>query len=210
MQNLHPVIDALLFELDNVVDEGLESIPDDLVYQCQLALFIWSIDGREDSDFPPSELEDHATADRLMDKITQVHLQLGGSELDRAGFVRDMFRLDDRWLVVAEQYYSFIEYYNNPHISSIMHKLFQWVVYPDEFMEDFAPMYHLERSYSGKFGYTYMLGRKTTPYRHESLINFGSDCPSYMQLKMLIIGDITGQVYLAAIASSEYSPNGIV
>ncbi len=105
-----PEIDMLLFELDNVIDEELKSIPDELIYKCQLALTLWSIDGREDN----------------------------------------------------------------------------------------------ERSYNDQFGYTYILGRKLHPHYHESLISFGDYCPSYMELKLWIIGDITGEIPLDAIISSGY------
>jgi hypothetical protein len=80
---IYCVIDLLLFELDNVVDDNeLKSISDDLVYQCQLALALWSTDGHEDNDHPPSTSEHHANADHLMDKLRQTHLILAVSDLD--------------------------------------------------------------------------------------------------------------------------------
>jgi hypothetical protein len=194
----------LLFELDNVIDDDLKSIPDDLVYKCQLALALWSIDGREDNDHPPSTPEHHANANRLMEKIRQVHLVLGGSELDRAGFVRDIFGLEQQWVVSAVQYYSFIKYYDDPTNPSYIFKLIEWTVYPIDYIDGFVPMYHLERSYNDQFGYTYVLGRKFYPNYHESLINFGDYCPTYMELKSLIIGDIIGEVPLEALISSGY------
>ncbi len=195
----------MLFELDNVVDNhDLTSIPDDLVYKCQSALALWSIDGREDNDRPPSTSEDHANANRLMDKLRQTHLILGGSELDRQGFLRDVFVLEHQWIVSAVQYYSFIKYYADPLNPSHIFKLIEWTIYPIDFIDGFAPMYHLERSYSDEFGYTFILGRKIQVHYHESLINFGDYCPSYMELKTLIIGDITGEIPLSPLISSGY------
>jgi len=73
----------LLFELDNVVDDNeLKSISDDLVYKCQLAIALWSTDGRKGNDHPPSKPEHHANADHLMDKLKQTHLILAVSDLD--------------------------------------------------------------------------------------------------------------------------------
>jgi hypothetical protein len=202
--DIYPDIDLLLFELDNVIDDGLQSIPDDLIYKCQLALALWSVDGREDNDYPPSTTEHHLDADRLMEKIKETHLGLGGDPLDREGFVRDVFSLEHEWIVSAIQYYSFIKYYQNPMNPSHIFKLIEWTVYPKEFIAGFAPMYHLERSYSEEFGYTYILGRKTHPNYHETLISFRDYCPSYMELKALIIGDITGEMPLDALISSGY------
>jgi hypothetical protein len=202
--DIYPEIDLLLFELDNVIDDDLKSIPDDLIYKCQLALSIWSIDGREDNDYPPSTSEHHANANRLMEKIRQTYIALGGNELDREGFVRDVFRLEQQWIVSAVQYYSFIKYYDDPMNPSHIFKLIQWTIYPIDFMGGFAPMYHLERSYSDEFGYTYVLGRKIHPHYHESLIDFGDYCPSYMELKLLIIGDIIGEAPLDALIASGY------
>jgi hypothetical protein len=71
-------------------------------------------------------------------------------------------------------------------------------------MGGFAPMYHLERSYSDVFGFTHILGRKMYPNYHESLIDFADYCPSYMELKTLIIGDITGEMPLPVLISSGY------
>jgi hypothetical protein len=195
----------LLFELDNVIDDDLKSMPDHLVYKCRLALALWSIDGREDIDFPPSTPEHHANANRLMEKIRQVHLVLGGNELDREGFMRDIFGLEQQWVVSAVQYYSFIKYYDSPlDIASYISKLIQWTVFPSDFVYDFPLMYHLERSPGYPSGYTYVLGRKIRPRYHESLINFGDRCPTYMELKAMIIGDITSEQPLHAIAASGY------
>jgi len=202
--DIYPEIDMLLFELDNVIDEELKSIPDELIYKCQFALALWSIDGREDNDYPPSTSEHYAYANRLMEKIKQTHLALGGNELDREGFVRDIFSLEQQWIVLAIQYYSFIKYYDDPTNPSHIFKLIEWIVYPDDFIDGFVPMYHLERSYNDELGYIYILGRKIHPHYHESLISFGDYCPSYMELKTWIIGDITGETPLDAIISSGY------
>ncbi|CAF0777100.1 unnamed protein product [Adineta steineri] len=204
--DMHPDIDVLLSELDKIVENvhDLKSIPDDLRYKCQLALGLWSFDGREDNDYPPSTPQQHANADRLVDKIRQTHLSLGGSEFDREGFRRDLFILKHQWMVLATQYYTFIKYYDEPSNPSYIFKLFQWTVYTIDSPNEFALMYHLERSPSVDSGYTYVLGRKIHPYYHESLIHFGNSYPSYMTLKTLIIDDIMGDKRLAAIASSGY------
>jgi hypothetical protein len=196
----NPEIDMLLFELDNVIDEELKSIPDELIYKCQLALTLWSIDGREDNDYLPSTPEHHDYANRLMDKIRQTYLILGGNEFDREGFIRDIFSLEQQWIISAVEYYSFIKYYDDPTNPNYIFKLIQWTIYSNDFINDFNPMYHLERSYNDEFGYTYILGRKLYPHYHESLISFGDYCPSYMELKLWIIGDITGEIPLDAIS----------
>jgi hypothetical protein len=185
-------------------DDDLKLVPDDLIYKCQLALALWSIDGREDNDHPPSTPEHHAHADRLMDKIRQTHFSLGGDALDRQGFVRDVFGLEQRWIVSAVQYYSFIKYYADPTNPSHIFKLIEWTVYPIDYVDGFTPMYHLERSYSEEFGFTHILGRKLYPHYHESLISFDDYCPSYIELKTLIIDDITGDAPLPVLISSGY------
>jgi hypothetical protein len=206
--DIYPDIDFSLFELDDVIDSGMKSMPDDLVYKCQLAFILWSIDGREDSGFPPSTLEHHVNADRLMAKLGHVHLALGGSVLDREGFIRDIFKLEHQWLVSAVQYYSFVAYYDDPMDLSNITKLIEWAVFHDDYQSGFAPRYHLERSYSDEFGFTHVLGRKLRLGYHESLIFFDDYCPSYMELKRIIIGDITGEAPLYAVISSGYQDQG--
>ncbi|CAF1303315.1 unnamed protein product [Didymodactylos carnosus] len=170
-----------------------------------MALILWSIDRREDYIYPPSSSEDHADADRLVAKLTQVHFDLGGSALDRKGFVRDVFSLGDhQWMISAQQYYSFIDYYDNPIVPNAVFKLIEWTVYPIDFTDGFAPAYHLERSGSEEFGFIYILGRKLYPHYHESLVNFFNRCPSYMELKALIIGDVTGEAPLIFLVASGY------
>ena len=195
-------IDFLLFKLDNVIDDGLKAIPDDLIHKCQLALIRWTIDGHEDNNYPPSTSEDHANADRLIDKIREIHLALGGDEHDREGFVRDAFTLEQQWVVAAVQYYSFIDYYDLPVNSFHIFKLIQWNIYSIDDIDSFVPEYHLERGGTDELGYNYFLGRRLYPHYHETLINFGDYCPSYMELKTLIIGDITGEMPLDALTAS--------
>ncbi len=195
-------IDFLLFKLDNVIDDGLKSIPDDLIRKCALALIRWTNDEHEDNDYPPSTSEDHANADRLIDKIRETHLLLGGNEFDRDGFVRDAFTLEQQWIVTAVQYYTFINYYDLPVNSGHIFKLIEWNIFSIDYIDGFVPKYHLERSGTDKLGYKYVLGRKLYPHYHESLINFGDYCPSYMKLKTLIIGDITGELPLDALSAS--------
>ena len=185
-----------------MVDDNLKSIPNDLLYECQSALILWSIDGREDNDHPPSTPEDHVNADPLINKFKQTYFALGGDPFDRDGFIRDSFILEQQWIIAVVQYYSFIKYYDIPWNPSYIFKLFEWTVYPINSMDGFFPQYHLERSYNDLFGYTYMLGRKIQLHYHESLVNFGDDCPSYMKLKSLIIGDITGEAPLRPLAAS--------
>jgi hypothetical protein len=199
-------VDELLFELDKVMDDDeIELIPSNLVEKCTRVLILLSIDGWEDSNFPRSTSLDHADADRLVTKLRQVHLELGGNIFDRKGFIRDVFTLNDhQWVISAEQYYSFIDYYDNPIKPNAVFKLIQWTVYPADFKGGFAPAYHLERSYSEEFGFTYILGRKLYPHYHESLINFLGRCPSYAELKPLIIGDVTGEAPLSFIVASGY------
>ncbi|CAF1223793.1 unnamed protein product [Rotaria sordida] len=203
-ENIYPDIDFLLYELDNVLDDNLKSISEELLHKCQIALALWSIDGREDTDYPSSTPIDHANADRLINKFKQTYFDIGGDPFNREGFVRDVFTLKYQWIISAVQYYRFINYYDTEWNPVNMSKLFEWNVYPIDFIDGFAPMYHLERSYTDEFGYTYMLGRKIQLTYHESLVNFGDYCPSYMELKTLIIGDITGEASILPLIASGY------
>ena len=195
-EEVPPQLDLLLFELDNVIDQNLKSIPDELISECQLALIYWSIDGREDTDYPPSTPEQHQNAARLIEKIGQIHLILAENKVNREGFIRDLFILEEQWIVSAIEYYSFIP--SNDSNETLIYV--EWIVYQN----DFVSMYDLERSSDEDLGFVYILRRKRDSYSVELLIYFEDYCPSYMELKTFIIGDITGQMSLDAIYSLEY------
>ena len=199
-------VDQLLFELNNVMDDNeIEFIPSNLLQKCTMTLTLLSINGREDFHLQPSISQDHDNADRLINKIKEVHLELGGNILDRQGFIRDVFTVNkQQWNIAAIQYYTFIDYYDNPVVPNDVFKLIQWNIYRSNYKDGFVPAYHLERSYSQEYGFTYILGRKLYPHYHESLVNFFDRCPSYMELKSLIIGDVTDETPLAFITASGY------
>ncbi|CAF3872134.1 unnamed protein product [Rotaria sp. Silwood1] len=198
-------VNPLIAEIENLADDDeIESIPADVLSKCTKILTLLSIDGREDNIYLKSTPKNHADADRLIAKIREVHLELGGSTLDRKGFVRDVFSIGHQWTISERQYYSFIDYYDNPIVSNAVFKLIEWTVFPPDYQGGFAPAYHLERSYNKEYGFTYMLGRKFYPHYHESLVNFYEECPSYMGLKALIIGDLTGEAPLVFIVASGY------
>ena len=164
-----------------------------------------SIDVREGLNISPSTSEEHSDANRLTDKLKQVHLALGGSILDREGFTRDMFVIDGSpWLITAIQYYSFIDYYDNPEVPNAVFKLIQWNILSMDSKGFVILSYHLERSYTSELGFRYFLGRRPCPRFHETLINFFNRCPSYMELKSLIIGDLNGEERLSPVTASGY------
>lgn len=141
-----------------------------------------------------------------MEKLKETHLALGGSILDRNGFLRDDFQVENQWHIKAVQYYSFIDYYNNRMKPSGVCKLIEWIVYKRDFENSFPLMYHLERSYNKQWNsFTHVLGRKTSQHFHETLINFSQYCPSYMELKPIIICDVTGESPLLAPVSSGFN-----
>ena len=202
----HDIVNDLLVELDDVIEDyDIESIPNALQSKCTLALIQLSVDGREDYSTSPSKPEEQSDADRLTNKLKQVHLELGGSIRDRQGFMRDEFTIDGgKWLIEAIQYYSFIDYYDNPVVPNNVFKLFEWKIFLMQSKSFVTFAYHLERSYSSEFGVSYFLGHTPCPHYHETLISFLDRCPSYMELKSLIIGDLNGDERLFHITASGY------
>ncbi|CAF1140624.1 unnamed protein product [Adineta steineri] len=203
IRDIRSDLSQLISELDSLADDNeIHSIPVNILEECIRVLTLLSVDGREDHDLPPSTSRDCIDAERLISKIREVHLKLGGTILDRQGFIRDTFGLRHQWLISARQYYSFIDYDDNPIEPDAVFKLIEWAVYPIHYSGGVVPLYQLERSHHEHFGFIYVLGRKHSPRYHESLINFLDRCPSYMELKALIMDYVMGEAPVDFIVAS--------